>query len=111
MDIKKISYVNCSSLILSSILMISFYFRSKKVFLKQKGLSRARVTSKAIKEYSFAVHVKIYETFKGNIWWMIKCDLLKLSFLVEYAVKQDCVIKTGEMLSFLSLIIIQWLLD
>ena len=67
MDIKKISYGNCSSLILSSILMISFYIPSKKVFLKQKALSRARVTSKAIKEHSFAVHVKIYEAFKGNI--------------------------------------------
>ena len=38
-----ISYCNFSSLILSSIVMISFYVLSKRFFLKRKRLSDARV--------------------------------------------------------------------
>ena len=38
-----ISYCNCSSLILSSIVMISFYIISERFFLKCKRLSDARV--------------------------------------------------------------------
>ena len=40
-----ISYCNFSSLILSSIVMISFYVLSKRFFLKRKRLSDARVAS------------------------------------------------------------------
>ena len=50
--------LNCSflSLILSSIVMISFYFLSERLFLKCKGLSDARVVSITKKEYVFEVH-------------------------------------------------------
>ena len=40
-----ISYCSFLSLILSSIIMISFYILSKRLFLKHKGLSDARVAS------------------------------------------------------------------
>ena len=47
----------CSFLssILSSIVMISFYILSKRLFLKGKGLSNTRVVSSAKKEYTFPV--------------------------------------------------------
>ena len=48
-----ISYCSFSSLILSS---ISFYILFKRVFLKFKGLSDARVGSITKKEYRFAVN-------------------------------------------------------
>ena len=52
-----ISYCSFSSLILSSIVMISFYILSTRVFLKRKGLSDAIVASITKKEYgTFAVH-------------------------------------------------------
>ena len=38
-----ISYCSCSSLILSSVVMISFYIIFKKLFSKRKGLLDARV--------------------------------------------------------------------
>ena len=49
-------YCSFSSLILSSIVMISFYILSKRFSLKCDGLSDARVTSITKKEYGFAVH-------------------------------------------------------
>ena len=52
-----ISYCNFSSVISSSIVMISFYILSKRLFLKPKGLSDARVASINKKEYGFAVHL------------------------------------------------------
>ena len=58
-----------SSLLLSSIVMISFYILFKKFILKRKGLSDAGETSITKGEYSFAVHfyVKILKIFKLNI--------------------------------------------
>ena len=49
---------NCSFsfLILSLIVMISFYILSKRLFLKRKELSDARVVSITSKEYGFVVH-------------------------------------------------------
>ena len=51
-----ISYCNLSSLILSPIAMISFYILSKKLFIKRKGFSDARVISITKKDYVFPVH-------------------------------------------------------
>ena len=50
-----VSYCNFSSLILSSIVMISFYILSERIFLKHQGLSDAKVASITKKEYGFAV--------------------------------------------------------
>ena len=60
---------NFSSLILLSVLIISFHVLSKRFFLKREGLSGARVVSITKKEYGFAVHffVKIHKVFKANI--------------------------------------------
>ena len=44
-----------SSLILSSIVIISFYILSKKLFMKREELSDTRVVSKTNSEYGFAV--------------------------------------------------------
>ena len=49
-------YCNFSSLILSSNVIISFYFLSKRFFLKREGLSVARVASITKKQYGFLVH-------------------------------------------------------
>ena len=48
-----ISHCGLPSLILSSIVMISFYVFSATCFLKRKGLSDARVASITKKEYGF----------------------------------------------------------
>ena len=50
------SYCSFSSLILWSIVMISSYILSKKVFLKREVLSDARVAAVSKKDYGFAVH-------------------------------------------------------
>ena len=51
-----ISYCNYLSLILSSIVMVSFYFLSKRFFMKYKGLSDARVASITKKECGLVVY-------------------------------------------------------
>ena len=51
-----ISYCNFSSLILSSVVMISFYILSKKFFYKREELYNARFVSITKKEYGFVVH-------------------------------------------------------
>ena len=50
-----ISYYSFSSLILSSIVTISFYILSKWFSLKREGLSDPRVVSITEKEYGFPV--------------------------------------------------------
>ena len=59
-----ISYCSFSCLILSSVVMISFYILSKRFFLKCKRLSDGRVVSTTKKEYGFAVHF-IYRFIKS----------------------------------------------
>ena len=51
-----IFYCNFSSLILSSIVIITFQILSKRFFLKREELSHARVVSITKKEYGFPVH-------------------------------------------------------
>ena len=65
-----ISYCSVSPLIVSSIVMISFYILFKRLFLKCKRFSDARLVSFTKKEYGFAVHffIKIHELFEVNIW-------------------------------------------
>ena len=50
------SYCSFPSLVLSSVVMISFYILSKRFFLKRKVLSNARVASITKKAYGFAVY-------------------------------------------------------
>ena len=50
------SYCSFSSLILSLIVMISFYILSKRFFLIHKGLSDARVASITKNQYGLGVH-------------------------------------------------------
>ena len=86
-----ISCCNLSSLIVSSIVMISFYILSKRFFLNCKGLSEARVVLVTKKEYGFAVHffVKIPEVFKFNIKLMNKCNMLKLLLVWDFYNKKS----------------------
>ena len=62
-----ILYGIISSLILSSILMISFYILSKRLYLKREGLCDARITSitekNTVLQYIFC---KIHKVFKVN---------------------------------------------
>ena len=51
-----ISYGHFSSLILSLIVMISFYILSERFFLKRKEVFDARVVSKTKEEYGCPVH-------------------------------------------------------
>ena len=53
-------YYDVSSLILSSIVMISFYILSKRFFLKREGLSDTRVASVTKKQYGFDIYIYIY---------------------------------------------------
>ena len=50
------SYYRFLSLILSSIVMISFFVLSIRFYLKRKALSDARVASKTKRECDFSVH-------------------------------------------------------
>ena len=50
------SYSSFSSVTLSLIVMISFYILCKRLFLKRKGLSDARVVSVTKIEYSFTIY-------------------------------------------------------
>ena len=83
-----ISHCSFSSLILSSIVVISFYIRSKRFYLKHEELSDTRIVSitkkNVVLQYIF---VKIYKVLKVNIWWMIKFDLLRLSFFFNFITK------------------------
>ena len=63
--------------------MINFYIVSKRFFLKRKELFDALVVSIIKKEYGSTVE-KIHKVFKVNIWWIIKCNLLKLSFIWNF---------------------------
>ena len=50
------SYRSFLSLILLSVVMISFYILPKRFFLKRKRLSDARVVSITKNKYAFAIH-------------------------------------------------------
>ena len=50
------SYSSFSSVTLSLIVMISFYILCKRLFLKRKGLSDARVVSVTKIEYGFTIY-------------------------------------------------------
>ena len=51
-----ISDCNFSSLIISSVIIISFYVLSERFFLNKKGLSNPRITSITKNEYGFSVN-------------------------------------------------------
>ena len=86
-----ISYCSFPSLILSSIVMINFFILSKRFFLKRKGSSDARVATMAKEEYVFStIFIKVHKVLKVNIWWMIECNLLKVSFVLNFHNKTVC---------------------
>ena len=64
-----ILYCSFLSLILSSIVMISFYILSERFFLEREGLAYSRVGLVTEKEYGFAVHSfkKVHKFIKVNI--------------------------------------------
>ena len=51
-----------SPVLLSTIVMISFYVLSKRFFLKRKGLSHEKVASITKKKYDFAVLFALYSS-------------------------------------------------
>ena len=73
-----------SSLILSTIVMIRFYLFSKRFSLKLEELSNARVESVNKNEYGFYIKIHIHKILKVNIWWTIKCNLLKLLLILGF---------------------------
>ena len=76
-----ISCCNFSSLILTLIVMIIFYIRSKILFLKCKGLSDAKVASITKKEYGFAVHfLHFTKSWKSICDEWLNYNLLKFLF-------------------------------
>ena len=74
-----ITYCNFSSLMLSSIVTISFYILSTRFFLKRKLLLDKIVVSITKQEYVF---IKIHKILNFDIWRMIKRKLLKLFGIV-----------------------------
>ena len=76
------SHSSSLSLVLSSILIISFYILSRRLFLNRKRLPDARFDARVTwitkNEFGFAVHffVKIHKALEFNIWWMIKWSSL-----------------------------------
>ena len=75
-----IFYCSFSSLLVSSLVMISFYIPCKKLFLEHKGLSDGRVVwlteTCIVVQYTISKVVKIYKAFK-----MVNWDLLKFLFV------------------------------
>ena len=70
-----ILYCIFSSLIQSSVVMITLNILPKTFFLKRN----ARVVSITQKGNGFELHfLERFIVLKVNIWWMIKCNLLKL---------------------------------
>ena len=67
--------LHCSflSLILYAIFMTSFHFLSKEFFLKCEELL-----------FLQQIFIKIHKVLKFNIWWMIKCNCFKLSFVLSF---------------------------
>ena len=62
---------------------------SERFSLKRKGLSDARVQSITKKKM---VLLRIYKTFNVNNWRMIKCNLLKFSFVWNFQNEVMCMI-------------------
>ena len=65
--------------------MISFYILCKRLFLKRKGLSYARVRSITQKEYGFAVHflsrfIKSLKSISDELLDAISYALVYLKF-------------------------------
>ena len=90
-----ILYCGFSSLILSSIITISFYILSKRFSLKLNRYCGARIvtiTKKVLSPCKF--FVKTHNVFKVSIWWMRKCSLLKLVFVSNFQKKIVCRIES-----------------
>lgn len=84
----KILYCSLSSLILSSIVKITFNILFKRLRLRCNGLYDARVGSLARKEYDFALRFcNIYKVFKVHIWWMINSSLVNFFLFLNFRIK------------------------
>ena len=83
-----ILYCSFPSLILSPTVLISFYILSKTFFLKREILSDGRVVSITKNDFGLWICstfvIKIHKALEINIWWTIKCDMLKLLFIWDF---------------------------
>ena len=83
-----ILYCSFPSLILSPTVLISFYILSKTFFLKREILSDGRVVSITKNDFGLWIYstfvIKIHKALEINIWWTIKCDMLKLLFIWDF---------------------------
>ena len=73
-----VSYCSFLFLMLLLIVMVIFYILSERFFLKRKRLCDVRVALITKSEYGIE---------KVNIWWMIKCNLLKFLFVWNFIMK------------------------
>ena len=89
-----ILYCSFPSLILSPTVLISFYILSKTFFLKREILSDGRVVSITKNDFGLwicsAFVIKIHKALEINIWWTIKCDMLKLLFIWDFHNETMC---------------------
>ena len=80
-----ISYCSFSSHILPSVIIISFYIFCKKYFWNVKDYLTQECDHLPERIwFYYAFFIKIYKVLKVNTWWMIKCNLLKLSFVWNF---------------------------
>ena len=66
--------------------MVILKFFSQRFFLKDYLMHKQYQSLKRI-WFCSAYFAKIHKVFKVNIWWMIKCDLLKFSFVWNFCNK------------------------
>ena len=112
-----ISYCSFSSLIFSSIIVINFYILFERFILKRIIWCKRSINNQNRIWFYSRLLIKIHKVLKVNIWWMIKCNLLKFSFAWNVHLKKcvvfslsssgtlkyDCVIKLRDIFSFLPL--------
>ena len=84
-----ITYSSFPSLILSSVVMISFYFLRKRFFLKRERLSDPRLASISKKEKCFAVHLleRFMQSLQSISAECLNAYLLKFLFVWNFHYK------------------------
>ena len=84
-----ITYSSFPSLILSSVVMISFYFLRKRFFLKRERLSDPRLASISKKEKCFAVHLleRFMQSLQSISAEFLNAYLLKFLFVWNFHYK------------------------
>ena len=80
-----ISYCIFSSLILLSVAVINFYILPKRFISGKININNQKRTW-----FCSILFIKIHKVLKVNIWWIIKCSLLKFSFVWNFHNKIEC---------------------